>query len=159
MGRFFKSSCFFSFLSSLLSSWPPWVFDAARTFSWSSEGCSPVVVYGLLLVVGSPVGARTPEDRLSSCGTWASLPSGMWNLPGPGTEPLSPASAGTLLTTGPPEKSPPRAIDTAPHGCQETQCAAVSHHPALVYLSPLSQKGVLITTHLTEEKIEAQQVS
>ena len=29
----------------------------------------------------------------------------MWDLPGPGTEPVSPASAGGFLTTGPPGKS------------------------------------------------------
>ena len=111
MGRFFKVLRFsLSFLSSFLSSWPPWVFVAARAFSWSSEGYSLVVVYGLLFVVGSLVGARTPEYRLSSCGTWASLPSSMWNLPGPGTEPLSPASAGRLLTTGPPGSPHPELL-------------------------------------------------
>ena len=34
-----------------------------------------------------------PQDlllRLSSCGTQAYLPQGMWNLPEPGTEPVSP---------------------------------------------------------------------
>ena len=30
---------------------------------------------------------------------------GMWDLPGPGIEPMSPALAGRFLTTGPPEKS------------------------------------------------------
>ena len=30
----------------------------------------------------------------SSCGTWAQLLRGMWNLPGPGLEPVSPALAG-----------------------------------------------------------------
>ena len=29
----------------------------------------------------------------------------MWNLPGPGTEPMSPALAGEFLTSGPPRKS------------------------------------------------------
>ena len=29
---------------------------------------------------------------------------GMWNLPGPGLEPVSPALAGGFLTTGPPGK-------------------------------------------------------
>ena len=82
----------------------------------------------------------------------------MWNLPGPGTEPVSPAAAGRFLTAGPPGKSPPEAIDTAPHGRQETKCTAVAHRPALVHLGPLSQKGVLVTTHFTEEKTEAQQV-
>jgi len=30
---------------------------------------------------------------------------GMWNLPGPGIEPMSPALAGEFLTTGSPGKS------------------------------------------------------
>ena len=33
------------------------------------------------------------------------MPCGMWDLPGPGTEPVSPALAGRFLTTGPPGKS------------------------------------------------------
>ena len=33
------------------------------------------------------------EHRLSSCGTWAQLLCGMWDLPGPGLEPMSPALA------------------------------------------------------------------
>ena len=41
---------------------------------------------------------------LSSCGTWASLVRGMWDLPGPGLEPVSPALAGGFLTTAPPGK-------------------------------------------------------
>ena len=45
------------------------------------------------------------ECGLSSCGTWAySLPS-MWDLPGPGIKPVSPALAGIFLSTGPPGKS------------------------------------------------------
>ena len=39
----------------------------------------------------------------SSCGTWA--PGGMWNLPRPGIEPMSPALAGRFLTTEPLGKS------------------------------------------------------
>ena len=31
---------------------------------------------------------------------------GMWNLPGPGTEPMSPALAGGFLTTGPLKEVP-----------------------------------------------------
>ena len=57
--------------------------------------------------------ARVPERRLSSCGAQLSscgarayLPRGMWDLPGPGIEPVSPAVAGRLLTTGPPRMSP-----------------------------------------------------
>ena len=39
--------------------------------------------------------------RLSSYGTQVWLPHGTWNFPGPGIEPVSPALAGGLLTTGP----------------------------------------------------------
>ena len=38
---------------------------------------------------------------LSSCGARAQLLRGMWNLPGPGIKPVSPALAGGFLTTGP----------------------------------------------------------
>ena len=42
---------------------------------------------------------------LSSCGAQALLLRGMWDLPGPGLEPMSPALAGGFLTTVPPGKS------------------------------------------------------
>ena len=47
-----------------------------------------------------------PEHRLSSCGARASLLRGMWDLPGSGIKPMSPALAGGFLTTAPPGKSP-----------------------------------------------------
>ena len=47
---------------------------------------SVVVTYGL-----SSCGVRAVERRLSSCGARAQLLRGMWDLPGPGVEPLSPA--------------------------------------------------------------------
>ena len=43
---------------------------------------------------------------LSSCGSWAKLLLGMWDLPGPGIEPVSFALQGRFLTTGPPGKPP-----------------------------------------------------
>ena len=51
------------------------------------------------------LGACALECRLSSCGTRAYLLHGMWDLPGPGLEPVSPALAGRFLTTAPPGKS------------------------------------------------------
>ena len=42
--------------------------------------------------------------RLSSRGAQASLLHGLWDLPGPGSEPLVPALAGGLSTTEPPGK-------------------------------------------------------
>ena len=42
---------------------------------------------------------------LSSYGTQVLVAHGLWNLPIPGTEPMSPALAGGFLTTVPPRKS------------------------------------------------------
>ena len=53
----------------------------------------------------SSCGSRALEHRLSSCGAWALLLHDMWDLPGPGLEPMSPALAGGFLTTVPPGKS------------------------------------------------------
>ena len=53
----------------------------------------------------SSCGSRALECRLSSGGAQASLLRGLWNLPGPGLEPVSPVLAGGFLTTAPPGKS------------------------------------------------------
>ena len=66
--------------------------------SWPHVGCS----WRWLLLLQS-TGSRWAG--FSSCGSWTSLPLSMWGLPGPGMEPVSPALAGRLLTTGPPGKS------------------------------------------------------
>ena len=86
-----------------------------RTFSSCAEqGLLLVVVRGLLIWVASLAAEHGLQGRqasvvaaseLSSCGTWALLPRGTWNLPRPGIEPVSPALAGGCLTTGPPGKS------------------------------------------------------
>ena len=47
---------------------------------------------------------------LSSCGVQPGLLCGMWDLPGPGIEPASPALAGRFLTTAPPGKSLPSVL-------------------------------------------------
>ena len=52
----------------------------------------------------SSCGSQALEHRLSSCGARAHLLRGMWDLPGPGLEPLSPALAGRFLNTLPPGK-------------------------------------------------------
>ena len=46
------------------------------------------------------------ECGLSSLGIGALLPHTMWNLPGAGIQPLSPAMPGRSLTTRPPGKTP-----------------------------------------------------
>ena len=38
----------------------------------------------------SSCGSRALEHGFSSCGTWAWLPHGTWDLPGPETKPVSP---------------------------------------------------------------------
>ena len=53
----------------------------------------------------SSCGSQALECRLSSCGTRAYLLCGMWDLLGPGLQPVSPALAGRFLTTVPPGKS------------------------------------------------------
>ena len=60
---------------------------------------SVVVEHGL-----SSWASQALEHRLSSCGTWSQLLHGMWDLPEPGLEPMSPALAGGFLTTAPPRK-------------------------------------------------------
>ena len=62
-------------------------------------------VCGPLTVVASPVAKhRLRTRRPSSHGSRAQPLRGMWDLPGPGHEPVSPASAGGLSTTAPPGK-------------------------------------------------------
>ena len=64
-----------------------------------------IAVRGPLTVAASLVAEhRLQTRRLSSCGTRAQLLRGMWDLPRPGLEPVSPASAGRFLTTEPPGK-------------------------------------------------------
>ena len=53
----------------------------------------------------SSCGSWALDRRLSSYGARALLLRGMWDLPGPGLEPVSPALAGGFLTTAPPGKS------------------------------------------------------
>ena len=45
------------------------------------------------------------ECGLSSCGSWAQLPCGVWDLPGSGIKPISSALAGDFFTTEPSGKS------------------------------------------------------
>ena len=97
-----------------------WVFVAARGLPLVAEsgGYSSLRYTGfslrwllLLRSTGSRrmglsgCGLRALEHRLSSCGARALLLRGMWDLPGPGMEPVSPALAGGFLTTAPPGKS------------------------------------------------------
>ena len=82
-----------------------------------SGGYSAVVVCGLLSggffccearalehVGFSDCVSQALEHRLNSCGSRAELPHGMWDLPGSGTESISPALAGGFFTNEPPGK-------------------------------------------------------
>ena len=73
----------------------------ARAFSSRGKrGPLFIAVRGPLTIVASPV----EERRLSNCGSRAQSLHGMWDLPRPGPEPVSPALAGRPSTTAPPGK-------------------------------------------------------
>ena len=78
----------------------------ARAFSSCSEwGPLFIAVRGPLIIAASPVAEHGLQTRrLSSRGSQAQLLRGMWDLPRPGLEPVSPALAGRLSTTAPPGK-------------------------------------------------------
>ena len=78
----------------------------ARTFSGCGERGPPfIAVRGPLTVTASLVAEhRLQMRRLSSCGSRAQLLRGMWDLPRPGLESVSPALAGRLSTAVPPGK-------------------------------------------------------
>ena len=124
---FFLRFILFIYLFIYLFYWLRWVFHCCvLAFSSCSErGLLFVAVRGLFIAVASLVvehrlqahklqqlwhtgfsscGSRAQERRLSSCGTRAQFLRGMWDPPGPGLDPMSPALAGGFLTTAPPGK-------------------------------------------------------
>ena len=78
----------------------------ARAFSsCGKRGPLFIAVRGPLTVAASLVAEHRLQMRwLSSCGSRAQLLRGMWDLPRPGLEPVSPALAGRFSTTAPPGK-------------------------------------------------------
>ena len=78
----------------------------ARAFSsCGKRGPLFIAVREPLTIAAPPVaGHRLQTRRLSSCGLRAQLLRGVWDLPRPGLEPMSPALAGRLSTTAPPGK-------------------------------------------------------
>ena len=67
-----------------------------------------IAVRGLLTIAASLVAEhRLETHRLSSCGSRAQFLRGMWDLPRPWLEPVSPALAGRFSTTAPPGKPQP----------------------------------------------------
>ena len=127
---FFFFGHFFSFLKNYLFTyfWLRWVFIAARGLSlvaasggYSSLRCTGFSLQWLLLLRSTDCRhtgfsnrgtwaqqwcSRALQCRLSSCGARAQLLRSMWDLPGPGIEPVSPVLAGGFLTTALPGKSP-----------------------------------------------------
>ena len=88
--------------------WLRRVFIAAHGLSlvvasrgYSSLRCAGFSLQWLLLLRST--GSR--RAGFSSCGARAQLLHGMWDLPGPGLEPMSLPLAGRCLTTAPPGKS------------------------------------------------------
>ena len=106
-----KDSLYFILFYLFFYFWLRWVFVAVHGISLvtasgghSSLRCKGFPLQWLLLLGARALGARTSVAvacGLSSCGTRAQLHRGMWNLPGPGLEPLSPALEGRVLTTAP----------------------------------------------------------
>ena len=87
--------------------WLCWVFVSVRGLSLvaasgghSSSRCAGLSLSRPLLLRST--GSQT--RRLSNCGARAQLLRGMWDLPRPGLEPVSPALAGRFSTTAPPGK-------------------------------------------------------
>ena len=78
----------------------------ARAFSSCGKlGPLFIAVCGPLTIAASLVAEhRLQTRRLSNCGSRALLLCGMWDLPRPGLEPVSPALAGRLSTTASPGK-------------------------------------------------------
>ena len=85
----------------------------ARAFASCGErGPLLIAVRRPLAIAASLVAEhRLQTRRLSSCGSQAQLLRGMWDLPRPRLEPMSPALAGGFLTTAPPGKPYPHFID------------------------------------------------
>ena len=80
-------------------------FCARASSSCGKWGPLFIAVRGPLTVAASSVAEHGLQTRrLSSCGSRAQSPRGMWDPPRPGFEPVSPAPAGRLSTTAPPGK-------------------------------------------------------
>ena len=80
-------------------------FRARASSRCGKRGPLFIAVRGPLTAAASLVAEHKLQTRrLSSCGSRAQSLRGMWDLPGPGLEPVSPALAGRLSTAAPPGK-------------------------------------------------------
>ena len=75
-------------------------------FSLVASRGNSLVVHGLFVVVACLVGRAWALGHMgfTSCDSWASLLHGMWDHPGSGIEPVSPALAGRFFATESPGK-------------------------------------------------------
>ena len=91
----------------LIYFWLYWDFSACLAFSLVAvhglliAGASLVAKHKLFTGGFSSCASQTLQHRLNSCGSRAGLLLGLWNLPRPGIELVSPASAGGFFTTEP----------------------------------------------------------
>ena len=97
----------------------------------------------------SPQASVVAAHGLSSCGPRAYFPQGMWHLPRPGVDLVSPTLQDSFLTTGPPGKPPVyvRTLLCVPLevGCAHTtkylsasSLFSTQMHPCFIYGSALS---------------------
>ena len=103
----FSPSCFFFFklINLFILAVLGLRFCARACFSCGERGPLFIAVRGPLTIMASLVAEHSLQTRrLSNCGSRAQLLRGMWDLPRPGLEPVSPALAGRLSTTAPPRK-------------------------------------------------------
>ena len=97
--------------------WLCWVFVSVQGLSLvaASGGHPSLQCAGLLLLRPLFVAEHKLQTcRLNSCGSRGLLHRGMWDLPRPGLEPVSPALAGRFSTAAPPGK-PPRQMFYMPN--------------------------------------------
>ena len=108
LGSFFKIFKIFIYLfwGMLSLHCCTWAFSSCSQW-W--EGYSSCSLWASQCSGFSCCGTGTQRHKgFSSYGARVWLPCGLWNLPWPGSEPVSSALAGRFLTTRPPGKSPPR---------------------------------------------------
>ena len=130
----------------------------ARAFSSCGErGPLFIAVRGPLTIAASLVAEhRLQTRRLSNCGSQAQLPRGMWDLPRPGLEPMSPALAGRFSTTAPPGKPLPLHfwIYTYPHFGEGKAGKTLPFFQVLVYVSYSPRKNLTSLSILPPFKVE-----
>ena len=123
---FFSRICFFIyylFLAALGLRWCTQLSPVVASRGPSSLRCAglslrwflPLRSMGSRRTGFSSCASPAPECKSSSCGTRAQLLCGMWDLPRPGLEPMSPALAGGFLTTVPQGKPKPYFLDSFLH--------------------------------------------